>query len=75
MNSIRKYFNNINITQRILILFVVFNVLLYLNGYTDFYKFVGENERLFFYQDFTAIITVLSILAFFLFSNKNKAKK
>ena len=69
LNTIRKYFNNLNITQRILILFVVFNLLIYLNGDTDFYKFIGEDKRLFFYQDFTLIITALSILAFFLFSN------
>jgi len=78
MRSIRKYFISLNTTQRIILLFVIFNFLLYAFSRGTFYASSYQKIMTFgeyYYRDITIILIIVSVLAFFLFSDKNKAEK
>lgn len=74
MYSIKKYFKNLNTTQKIFLLFAVFNSLLMADNTYWFYGLFFE-KKFSRWEEFTFILIILSVLAFFLFSNKNEAKK
>ena len=71
MNKIKEYLIVLTTTQKIFLLSIVLNSILSIDGYTIEFAFLAVDYP---NLEVTQILLIISILGFFLFSNKKRGE-